>query len=171
MRSVELFAGCGGLALGLSQAGFEHDAVVEWDQHACRTLIANKARGVRSVEDWPVWQADVREFQFGSIAPEPDLLSGGVPCQPFSLGGKHRGHLDTRNMFPAFVEAIRQLRPRAVLVENVKGLLRESFRPYLDYVLRQISEPELAQNADETWQEHDRRLLSHQLHAGAGRLS
>jgi DNA (cytosine-5)-methyltransferase 1 len=74
-------------------------------------------------------------------------------------------------MFPAFIESIRQLRPRTILVENVKGLLRQTFRPYLDYVLRQISEPDVARTADETWQDHDRRLLSHKTPAGSARLS
>ena len=158
MRSVELFAGAGGLALGLSQAGFRHDAVVEWDAHANGTLALNRDSALPHAVEWPICPGDVRQFPFGTLTPEPDLLSGGVPCQPFSLGGKHQGHMDRRNMFPAFVDAIRILRPRTILIENVKGLLREAFRPYLDYVLLQISNPELRLRDGEPWESHAARL-------------
>src|SRR5580700_1559633 len=99
MKSVELFAGVGGLALGVSWAGFEHLAVVELDRHACSTLKHNK-QTVAEMKDWPIHECDVREFQYRSIPEGIDLLAAGVPCQPFSIGGKHQANRDERNMFP-----------------------------------------------------------------------
>lgn len=158
LRSVELFSGAGGLALGLARAGFEHDVVLEWNADACDTLRTNAARGGRFLSDWDVVQTDVREFRFESLAPEPDLLAGGVPCQPFSLGGKHRAQEDGRNMFPTFVDAVRRMAPRAFLIENVKGLMRQSFKPYFDYIMGWLQAPELAPRAGERWEEHFVRL-------------
>ncbi|MGB9197357.1 MAG: DNA cytosine methyltransferase, partial [Terriglobales bacterium] len=134
MRSVELFAGAGGLALGLSLAGFRHEAVVEYDDDACRTIEANKRAGKVSIEDWPLYHCDVRSFDYSKISKPIDLLAGGVPCQPFSIAGKHLGHGDGRNMFPEMIRAVRELRPKAVLVENVRGLKRRSFMKYFGYI-------------------------------------
>ncbi len=128
--------------------------MVEWDRHAISTLRANRAAGTDHVIHWPVSQGDVRDFPFELLPPEPELLSGGVPCQPFSLGGKHRSSTDARNMFPTFVEVVRTLRPKAFLVENVKGLLRASFDPYLQYIIRSLERPEILASGD-GWTEHD----------------
>jgi len=98
LKSVELFAGAGGLALGVSKAGFEHEAVVEIDGHCCATLQLNKSKGFPPVSSWPIIQADVRRFEYSTITPSLDLLAAGVPCQPFSLGGKHLGHRDQRDI-------------------------------------------------------------------------
>ena len=105
MKSVELFAGAGGLALGASLAGFEPLAVVEWDRWACDTIRENQKRGYPVVKEWPVWQGDVRAFDWSSIPEDIDLLAGGPPCQPFSMGGKHKAFGDKRDMFPATAEA------------------------------------------------------------------
>ena len=91
MTSVELFAGAGGLALGISQAGFKNKAVLEWDSNACNTIRTNQRSRVRHVKDWKLEEIDVREFKFSSLSGETDLLAAGVPCQPWSIGGKHRG--------------------------------------------------------------------------------
>src|SRR5687767_11381189 len=100
LKSVELFAGAGGLAMGLDSAGVKHVAVVEWDHDACETLRYNRRSEVRPIADWPeVTEADVRRFNFEDVA-GIDLITGGPPCQPFSLGGKHRAFLDERDMFP-----------------------------------------------------------------------
>jgi len=158
MRSVELFAGVGGLALGAAKAGFRHEAVVEWDQDACETIRANQERKIKPVKDWPLTQADVRKFDYSGVRGDIDLLAGGPPCQPFSLGGKHRGFDDERDMFPEMVRAVRELKPRAILVENVKGLRRPSFAKYFEYILLQITYPEIVRRASEDWAEHLTRL-------------
>ena len=72
-----------------------------------------------------------------------DFVSGGPPCQPFSLGGKHRGRDDARDMFPQAVRALRELKPRAFLFENVKGLTRATFATYFEYIRLQMTYPEL----------------------------
>lgn len=160
MNSVELFAGAGGLGLGLARAGFEHLAVIEWDANASHTLKTNKANGLPFVRDWPLWTGDVRAFSFDTLSRPVHLLSGGVPCQPFSLGGKHRGHADGRNMFPAFISVVAALAPQVFLIENVKGLLRSSFSPYLDYVCSWLEQPESQPREGENWNEHALRLAA-----------
>lgn len=158
MRSLELFAGAGGLALGISKAGFEHLGVVEWDHDACETIRENQKRGSSHVNGWPVFEGDVSDFNFKEIKDSVDLLAGGPPCQPFSLGGKHRGHKDNRNMFPEVFRAVRTLAPKAVILENVKGLTRSSFAPYLEYILAQLAFPEIILKDNEEWQEHSGRI-------------
>ncbi|HEX9776858.1 MAG TPA: DNA cytosine methyltransferase, partial [Geopsychrobacteraceae bacterium] len=86
MKSVELFAGAGGLAMGVALSGFESLAVVEWDRWACDTIRENQKRGFPVVRDWPLWEGDVRDFDWSSIPEGIDLLAGGPPCQPFSMG-------------------------------------------------------------------------------------
>lgn len=158
MRSVELFVGAGGLAMGVSKAGFRHDAVIDFNRNACDTIEANRARGVRPVVHWPLFETDVRDFDFDSIAKGVDLLAGGPPCQPFSLGGKHRGSEDNRDMFPAAVAAVRKLRPRSFLFENVKGLMRSSFAKYFKYIELQLTYPEIVRKDQEQWIDHVARL-------------
>ncbi|MBL8673705.1 MAG: DNA cytosine methyltransferase, partial [Rhodospirillales bacterium] len=123
MRSVELFAGAGGMAIGVSRAGFQPVAVIERDPYACDTIRENQAAGLPPMAHWPLTQGDVRDVDYGALG-RVDLVSGGPPCQPFSLGGKHRGRLDARDMFPEAVRAIRGLRPKAFIFENVRGLTR-----------------------------------------------
>jgi len=118
MRAIELFAGAGGLALGVAEAGFTHGAVVEWDRHCCASIRENQRRGVDPVAGWTLYQGDIRDFDFSQLRGEIDLLAGGPPCQPFSLGGKHGGLADHRNMFPTVANAARMLRPRAIPVHQ-----------------------------------------------------
>lgn len=158
MRSLELFTGAGGLALGIEQAGFHHEAVVERNSDCCNTILENQRNGFAALEGWRVYSGDVRDFDYSTVKGEIDLLAGGPPCQPFSIGGKHRGHADRRDMFPQMVRAVRELRPRAVLVENVKGLLREAFSKYFEYITLQLSYPELVARGDEGWTDHLARL-------------
>lgn len=167
MKAVELFAGAGGLALGVGLAGFKPLAVVEWDKWACDTIRENQARGYPLVADWPLHEGDVRDFDWSSINEPVDLLAGGPPCQPFSMGGKHRAHDDTRDMFPATVEIVRRLRPRAFIVENVKGLTRASFASYFQYIQFQLEFPEVKRRKNETWFDHLMRL---QTEHTSGRL-
>lgn len=158
MKSVELFAGAGGLAMGASLAGFESLAVVEWDKWACDTIRENQKRGYPLVQDWPLWEGDVRSFDWSSIEEGIDLLAGGPPCQPFSMGGKHKAFGDKRDMFPATVEIVRGLKPKSFILENVKGLTRSSFTNYYQYILLQLEFPEVTRKHKESWSGHLRRL-------------
>lgn len=158
MKCVELFAGAGGLAMGVHLAGFEPQAVVEWDKWACDTIRENGARGYPLVAGWNVHEGDVRGYDWGSLGQNLDLIAGGPPCQPFSMGGKHRAYDDSRDMFPATVGIVRQLRPRAFILENVKGLTRSTFANYYQYILLQLTFPEIVRRKREDWSEHFRRL-------------
>jgi DNA (cytosine-5)-methyltransferase 1 len=124
--SVEVCAGAGGQALGLEQAGFDHLACVEIDPQACETLRLNRRR-------WNVIEDDLRSVvQDGSLAQHAgcDLLAGGVPCPPFSIASRQLGADDERDLFPAMIDLVDQLKPRAVLIENVRGLLGLKFDDY-----------------------------------------
>ena len=160
MKSVELFAGAGGLAIGMANAGFHHAAVIEWDHDSCETFRENQRHHMHSVEEWPLYEGDVRLFDYGSLR-DVMVVSGGPPCQPFSLGGKHRGYMDKRDMFPEAVRAVRELRPKAFIFENVKGLMRETFASYFEYIHLQLTHPGLVRRKSETWGEHRVRLERH----------
>lgn len=158
LRAVELFAGAGGLAMGVSLAGFKSLAVVEWDKWACDSVRQNQLRGFPLVGDWPLAEGDVREVDWDAIPQGIELLAGGPPCQPFSMGGKHKAHDDSRDMFPATVDIVRRLRPQAFIVENVKGLTRSSFANYYQYILLQLEFPESPRRKREEWFDHLMRL-------------
>jgi DNA (cytosine-5)-methyltransferase 1 len=158
MRSVELFTGAGGLALGISRAGFEHLALVEIDGDSCNTIDENKRRRVEEMHRWPIFNCDVTKFDFHSIPEGVELLAAGVPCQPFSIGGKHRGHSDERNLFPLTIDVIRRIKPLAVIIENVRGLRRRTFSKYFGYIELSLTYPELSRKKDESWIEHLSRL-------------
>lgn len=159
--SIELFSGAGGSALGVSRAGFLHRLVTDWDKPSCDTLTENNKRGVSHVREWPILQDDVKNISFTDFPKKIDLLAGGPPCQPFSLGGKHRGQKDNRDMFPEMVRAVRELRPKAVFIENVRGLIRESFAKYYSYIILQLTYPELVRAQSEDWLDHLKRLERH----------
>ena len=161
LTAVELFAGAGGLGMGVSLAGFKPLAVLEWDKWACDTIRENKRNEFPLVRDWPLHQGDVRTFDYGAIPGSVDLVSGGPPCQPFSMGGKHKAFRDDRDMFPATADIIRKLQPKAFIIENVKGLKRSTFINYYNYILLLLEFPEIVRKADETWLEHHRRLQQH----------
>lgn len=162
MKSIELFAGAGGLGMGVSRAGFAPQAVIEWDRWCCDTIRENRADGRGLVGDWPEpIEGDVRRVDFREYEGKVDLVTGGPPCQPFSLGGKHRAHLDSRDMWPEAVRAVRETKPPAFIFENVKGLTRASFATYLSYVVLQMTYPELTSENDGDWESHLRRLEKH----------
>ncbi len=167
MHSVELFAGCGGLALGIADAGFEHALVAEYDAQAHATLLLNKSRGLRHVKDWGLKHGDVCEIDYSHLAKTVDLISGGPPCQPFSIGGKHKGPTDTRNMWPEAIRAVQELQPKAFVFENVRGLLRPAFEQYLYFLRLQLSYPEVKGKQAETWKQHLVRLIQHDKKVGA----
>lgn len=138
--SVELFSGCGGLALGLARAGFIHRSLVEFNECAVQTVLHNKRRKIDFVEHWPVSHHDVRSVdwtEFRGI----DLVAGGPPCQPFSVGGKATGSQDKRDMWPEAARAVAEIRPKAFLFENVRGLARPKFKTYFDSIQRQLAKP------------------------------
>ncbi len=159
MKAVELFAGAGGLAMGVRLAGFSSTALVEWNKPACNTLRLNQERGFPLLADAPApFEGDVRAFDWASVGQDIDLVAGGPPCQPFSMGGRHRAHDDLRDMFPSTVKIIKMLRPKAFILENVKGLTRASFANYFQYILLQLEFPEVAARKGENWESHFDRL-------------
>jgi DNA (cytosine-5)-methyltransferase 1 len=171
MRSVELFAGAGGLGMGVCRAGFTPLAVIERDNYCCDTIRENQRRDLFPLNDWPLVQGDIRDFKYSRIRGTVDFVSGGPPCQPFSLGGKHRGRDDARDMFPQAVRALRELKPRAFLFENVKGLTRTTFATYFEYIRLQMTYPELVVKRDQRWQDHLALLERHHTHGSHDGLS
>ena len=107
MKSIELFAGAGGL-IGLHQAGFHPIQVIERDRYCCDTIRQNQARNIADMRNWNLFPGDVCEVDFRKFEGLVDLVSGGPPCQPFSLGGRHGAHLNSRDMFPQAIRAIRE---------------------------------------------------------------
>jgi DNA (cytosine-5)-methyltransferase 1 len=163
---IELFTGAGALALALEEAGFMPLAVNDHDGFASQTLLANRAADFDPAapspanlgDPWPLLHGDIRELDFSRWHGSVDLLAGGVPCQPWSGAGNREGEKDKLNLWPQFLRAVRQTRPRAVLAENVSGILYDRFRPYFDYIVRQLTAPFLAPAEGERWQDHDERL-------------
>ncbi len=124
LTSVELCAGAGGQALGLENAGYAHAALVEIDKHCCNTLRHNRPQ-------WNVLEEDMRVFkERASNYRGMDLLAGGLPCPPFSVAGKQLGEKDERNLFNDALDIVDAARPRAVMIENVRGFLDAVFRDY-----------------------------------------
>lgn len=137
--------------MGLHRAGLRHLALYEWDKDACENLRRNsQAVGL----GWNVVQGDVREVDFTPYRGQVDIVAGGPPCQPFSLGGKGLAYDDQRNMFPEAVRAIREVRPKAFVFENVKGLLRKSLSNYFNYILLQLSHPDVVKKEGQGWESH-----------------
>ena len=164
MNSIELFAGGGGLALGLHEAGFSPVAIVERDGDSCQTLRENW-RGAMGA-NFELFDNDIRAVDLRNWQDKLALISGGPPCQPFSIGGKHGGFHDERDMFPHAVHAVRTVRPKAFIFENVRGLLRKSFAKYFSYVLLQLQYPEITRRSDETWMDHLAVLEKHHTAGG-----
>ncbi|MGV2293339.1 DNA cytosine methyltransferase [Trinickia sp. YCB016] len=158
MKSIELFAGAGGLAMGMARAGFDHSAVVEWNADACQTIRENRHHYAAHGAPFLLYEGDARNFSFSDHGDGVEVISGGPPCQPFSLGGKHQGYSDTRDMFPVAVQSVREIRPKAFIFENVKGLLRKSFSSYFEYVILQLTYPDVIRRKNQTWMEHLAKL-------------
>ena len=157
---INLCSGAGGLALGLAQSGFGPFDFFDRDRGACETLrhnIGNKRPSLRG----RVFEGDLTHLAWLDDLAPVRLLTAGPPCQPFSAGGSRKGHEDERNLFPSVLEAVRVLRPRAILIENVRGLERCSHRAYLDYILRQLAYPDVSPNTGEAWVDHDQRIAQH----------
>ena len=132
LTSVELCAGAGGQALGLEQAGYHHRALVEIDKHCCATLRHNRPA-------WRVLEQDIRDFRDDAASYRGmDLLAGGLPCPPFSVAGKQLGEADERNLFNDAIDIIDAARPRAVMIENVRGFLDAVFHDYRERLKSQL---------------------------------
>ena len=131
LKCVELCAGAGGSSIGLEQAGFRHEAAVERDRTCCDTLSLNRPK-------WNVVCSDLRDFD-GSGYGEIDLLSGGMPCPPFSVAGRQLGEHDARDCFPHALRIVKKMKPRAVMFENVPGMLQSKFAPYRDRISVRLS--------------------------------
>lgn len=165
--SVELFTGGGGLARAMHEAGFRHLLVNELERRCAETLRGNGAVGYDTGrpepsglgDPWPLIEGDIRAVDFRPWAGRVDVVAGGVPCQPWSLGGAHRGYDDPRNLWPELFRCVRETSPRAVLAENVRGLLRPAFKPYYDYILRELAAPFEKRVGAEDWYDHDARLI------------
>jgi DNA (cytosine-5)-methyltransferase 1 len=183
--SVELFAGGGGLVQAAARAGFRPLLMNENAKRACETLDVNSIHGeADQASPEGVKLYDVQRYEEGDVPPVPterdpvplvagdvqklhleylrncgvDLLAGGPPCQPFSLGGNSKGDEDGRNMFPEMFRAIRLIRPKVVICENVRGLLRASFRPYFEYIQRELEFPIAERKDGKSWKDHDADL-------------
>ena len=150
LTSLELFSGAGGLALGMSKNGITHKALVEWNKDAANTLKCN-------FDEEIIYNIDVKNFDFSKFH-NIDIVAGGPPCQPFSLGGKHKGNEDQRDMFPFACKAISVCQPSVFVFENVKGLLRKSFTTYFEYILLRLTFPCIEIKKAETWVDHLHRL-------------
>lgn len=131
MNSIEFCAGAGGQALGLEQAGFRHAALVEIDADCVRTLQLNRPF-------WNVRQADMNAFD-GTPFKGVDVFAAGLPCPPFSLAGKQLGENDERNLFPAALRLIDEIRPKAIMIENVRGFLSAVFDDYRKHLKSQLA--------------------------------
>ncbi|MEQ1547544.1 MAG: DNA cytosine methyltransferase [Chakrabartia sp.] len=130
MRSIEFCAGAGGQALGLEQAGFNHSALIEIESDYAKTLILNRP-------NWDVRTEDMNAFDGRPFA-GVDLFAAGLPCPPFSMAGKQLGEKDERNLFPAAIRLIDEIRPRAVMIENVRGFLSAVFEDYRGQLKAQL---------------------------------
>ncbi len=162
MRAIELFAGAGGLGMGIGKAGFKPQRIVEWDRWCCDTIRENRKDGNKLLAHWPEpLEGDVRGIDFRDLRDKIELVSGGPPCQPFSLGGKHRAHKDSRDMWSEAVRVVREVRPKAFIFENVKGLTRATFASYLAYIVHQLTYPEIIRRTEEDWSDHLSRLEQH----------
>jgi len=135
LTTLELCAGAGGQALGYEQAGIDHIGLIELDKHACATLRLNRP-------EWNVIEHDLTTENHVKFNPADfkgvDIISGGLPCPPFSVAGKQLGKKDERNLFPAMIQLVEQIRPKAVMIENVRGIYEALFRDYRWYISGQL---------------------------------
>lgn len=161
-KSIEIFAGGGGMALGMLNAGFTHEQLVEIYPAACNTLRRNADHNPALWKRASVLEADIRDWlrdpdtkAFEGV----DLIAGGPPCQPFSYAaGNNASHASQRNMFPAAADCIALLQPKTFVFENVPGLLRPSFVNYYTYIIDRLSKPSISPKSEEDWSAHHARI-------------
>ncbi len=128
---LEMCAGAGGQARGLELAGFYHTGAIELDADCCETLRLNR-------KDWTIHQADLSKFD-GREYRGIDLLAGGLPCPPFSIAGKQLGEKDDRNLFPSAIRLVDETRPKAIMIENVRGFLSAIFEDYRGFIKGELN--------------------------------
>ena len=147
-----------------------HEAVVELDHDACNSIRANQALNLEHMSATGLsTKVMFGLFDFAAQSGRTTIFwSAGVPCQPWSIGGKHRGFEDERNLFPDTIRAVVALRPKAILIENVKGLTRQSFTNYFTYIQFMLEFPEVGRKLGEDWGEHRRRLERYVTARGKG---
>lgn len=131
--SIEICAGAGGQALGLEMAGFDHQVLVEYEKDYCDCLKSNRPQ-------WNVKCMDVRQFDGYPYRDKIDLLAGGVPCPPFSIAGKQLGADDERDLFPQMLRLVKEINPRVVMIENVRGFLGKQFETYRNSITKQLNQ-------------------------------
>lgn len=131
LKSIEICAGAGGQALGIERAGFFHVAVIEIEREYCNILQYNRPQ-------WNVICQDIREFDGKPYFNQIDLLAGGVPCPPFSIAGKQLGSNDERDLFPQILRLTNEIKPKAVMIENVRGLMDTKFDDYRSQILSSL---------------------------------
>jgi len=169
MKSLELFAGGGGLALGVTAAGFTHSGLIEWDKNSTKTLSHNRQQYGFGNNKKLIFNEDIHNISFAAYQDKIDLLSGGPPCQPFSIGGKHKAYNDKRDLFSEARRALCEIRPKAFIFENVRGLLRKNFAKYFGYIILQLTYPEITKHKEEKWLDHLMQLEKY--HTGTNEKS
>lgn len=158
-NSIEIFAGGGGLALGVANAGFKHSYMVEWDKDSAQTLKLNNLKFDQNhIGEKFLFNGDIHQVNFKDYEGKIELLSGGPPCQPFSIGGKSKAYNDKRDLFSEATRTLSEIKPKAFMFENVRGLLRKNFSKYFGYIILQLTYPFIAKKGNEQWSEHLARL-------------
>jgi len=114
----------------MEQAGIGHAGLVELNGSACKTLLLNRPK-------WNVIEHDLNTFD-GAVFKGVEMVSGGLPCPPFSVAGKQLGDCDERNLFPAMIRLVDQIKPKAVMIENVRGIMDAVFQDYRQYITGQL---------------------------------
>ncbi len=163
LKSVEIFTGAGGLAVGAHLAGFSTELFVEKDKWACDTLRENAISGLFQVSQHEIFEGDVTGYDWSSVSPDIDLVAGGPPCQPFSVGGTHNGANDKRDMFPEMIRAIKEISPRSFVIENVKGLTRDAFANYYQHILLRLKYPNIDMDDKKSFFDRLIKLQEHDL--------
>ena len=158
-NSIEIFAGGGGLSLGVAEAGFKHSYMVEWNKDSAQTLMYNNQKfDSNHLGEKILFNGDIHQVSFKDYEGKIELLSGGPPCQPFSIGGKSMAYNDNRDLFSESTRTLFEVKPKAFMFENVRGLLRKNFSKYFSYIILQLTYPLITRKENEQWTDHLVRL-------------
>ncbi|MGX1928340.1 DNA cytosine methyltransferase [Flagellimonas sp. 2504JD4-2] len=161
LNYIEIFAGVGGLGLGVSKAGFKQEVAIEKDKACYETFLFNKENNFKEFKNWDYLNEKVENVDLRPFENKVALLIAGPPCQPFSSGGKYLGENDSRNGFPEFVRSLYEVKPKSFLIENVRGLTSKRFQNYFEYLKLQLSYPGYTKDVNENWVNHFERLQKH----------